>query len=201
VPDGRGQSAIGLFGKLPAVGDFIGRGLGHAQRAAIDAWLSEGLLELQASSAQWLDSYLVSPVWQCVLPAGRLCESAIAGTLMPSVDRVGRYFPLMALRTMGCDEEPARLGAELAAWASAMPLALHEALDPDVLLARLGESASGAPRSQESAAAHAHLLAQFRVSGHLSIWWSQAGPAAPARFISHRGQADAGLFVSLFDGR
>jgi type VI secretion system protein ImpM len=201
VPDGRGKSTIGLFGKLPAVGDFIGRGLGHAQRAAVDAWLSSGLLELQASSPQWLDTYLVSPVWQWVLPAGRLCEPALAGVLMPSVDRVGRYFPLIAMRALGSDEDPARLGAELAAWAAAMPLALHQALDPDALLARLDEAARTPTGTPESAAAHARLLASFKAGGHLSLWWSQVGPAAPARFISHRGQADAGLFVSLFDGR
>jgi len=42
------------------------------------------------------------------------------------------------------------------------------------------------------------LLAGFQVEGSRSQWWSVPGPAAPFRFISHRGDVDAELFVSLY---
>lgn len=49
----------------------------------------------------WLDSYLTGPIWRFTLMPG-VCgdtTSMWAGVLMPSVDKVGRYFPLtIALR-------------------------------------------------------------------------------------------------------
>ena len=46
----------------------------------------------------WLDAYLQSPPWRFLLMPGVLDgfdpQLVIAGVLMPSVDRVGRYFPL-----------------------------------------------------------------------------------------------------------
>nr|WP_081417744.1 type VI secretion system-associated protein TagF [endosymbiont of Riftia pachyptila] len=42
----------------------------------------------------WLDIYLTSPIWRFALSTGLCGEAAWCGILMPSVDRVGRYFPL-----------------------------------------------------------------------------------------------------------
>ena len=60
-----------------------------------DAWLQECLyVSRQQLGEQWLDLYLTSPVWRFVLAEGICGESAYAGVMLPSVDRVGRYFPL-----------------------------------------------------------------------------------------------------------
>jgi diacylglycerol kinase family enzyme len=42
----------------------------------------------------WLDAYLTMPIWRFVLLPGLVGQSGWAGVLMPSVDRVGRHFPL-----------------------------------------------------------------------------------------------------------
>ena len=60
-----------------------------------DAWLSECLhVSRQQLGERWLDLYLTSPVWRFVLAEGICGEGAYAGVMLPSVDRVGRYFPL-----------------------------------------------------------------------------------------------------------
>ena len=60
-----------------------------------DAWLSECLhVSRQQLGERWLDLYLTSPVWRFVLAEGICGECAYAGVMLPSVDRVGRYFPL-----------------------------------------------------------------------------------------------------------
>ncbi len=47
----------------------------------------------------WLDNYLTSPLWRFALTPGICGEHGWAGVLMPSVDRVGRYYPFtMAAR-------------------------------------------------------------------------------------------------------
>lgn len=90
------SSPPGWYGKLPTLGDFASRRLGPAFIEPWDAWLAEGLAGLRAHAADaWLDAYLASPTWRFVLQPGVLGQAhVVAGVLMPSVDRVGRYFPL-----------------------------------------------------------------------------------------------------------
>jgi type VI secretion system protein ImpM len=49
----------------------------------------------------WLEYYLTSPLWRFALSPGACGEDAYAGVLMPSVDRVGRYFPLTIVVPLG----------------------------------------------------------------------------------------------------
>ncbi len=88
------RAAPGWHGKLPTLGDFASRGLAPDFLEAWDAWLAQGLARLQQRDGPaWLQAYLDSPSWRFVLGPGVLGEQAWAGVLMPSVDRVGRYFP------------------------------------------------------------------------------------------------------------
>ncbi len=86
--------ASGFFGKLPGHGDFIYRDL---PTHFIDVW--DNWLQLFISSSQeqigenWLDIYLTSPIWRFVFSEGVVDENAWMGIMLPSVDRVGRYFP------------------------------------------------------------------------------------------------------------
>jgi type VI secretion system protein ImpM len=42
----------------------------------------------------WNACYLSAPIWRFTLPAGQAGPKSVLGVLMPSVDRVGRQFPL-----------------------------------------------------------------------------------------------------------
>jgi type VI secretion system protein ImpM len=96
----------GWHGKLPSLGDFASRRLDAGFIDAWDGWLAAGLLALrEADPAGWLDAYLASPSWRFLLLPGVLPGSAgrqgWAGVLMPSVDRVGRYFPFTIVQPLG----------------------------------------------------------------------------------------------------
>ena len=95
------RQIAGFYGKLPALGDFVGRRLGRDFVTPWDDWLQ---LSMAASRNQlgdaWLDTYLTSPLWRFVLSAGVCGEEARAGVLMPSVDRVGRNVPLALVTTL-----------------------------------------------------------------------------------------------------
>lgn len=89
----------GWYGKLPTLGDFASRRLEASFIEPWDLWLGEGLAAQREQLGEaWLDAYLGSAVWRFVLMPGALPAqaepAALAGVLMPSVDRVGRYFPL-----------------------------------------------------------------------------------------------------------
>jgi type VI secretion system ImpM family protein len=85
--------AVGLFGKLPAHGDFVRRNLPRDFIAAWDAWLSKGILAL--------DGALVQRAWRFRLAPGECGAAAMAGVVMPSEDMVGRRFPITLAATLG----------------------------------------------------------------------------------------------------
>lgn len=85
----------GWYGKMPCLGDFASRRLPGEFIAAWDAWLQRSIAaSRQQLGESWLDVFLKSPMWRFVLAPGVCGEDAYAGLLLPSVDKVGRYFPL-----------------------------------------------------------------------------------------------------------
>ena len=90
---------IGIFGKIPAHGDFIERQLPRSFLTPWDEWLQRGIASSkELLGNQWLEIYLTSPIWHFCASPGVIDEKAWAGILMPSVDSVGRYFPLTVAR-------------------------------------------------------------------------------------------------------
>ena len=86
---------VGFYGKLPSHGDFLRRRVSDAFVGVWDGWLQECLTASRASLGdRWLDIYLTSPVWRFACAAGVCGPSPVIGVMVPSVDRVGRYFPL-----------------------------------------------------------------------------------------------------------
>lgn len=86
---------IGWFGKLPSHGDFLQRRAPPPFVAAWDEWLQRCIGHSRETlQSEWLNAYLTSPVWRFMLSGGVIGASTYAGILLPSVDRVGRYFPL-----------------------------------------------------------------------------------------------------------
>jgi type VI secretion system protein ImpM len=86
---------VGLYGKLPSHGDFLRRRASDDFVDAWDAWLQECVAASRdILGNDWLDVYLTSPAWRFVCAARACGPAAVMGLLVPSVDRVGRYFPL-----------------------------------------------------------------------------------------------------------
>lgn len=89
------NTSAGFFGKVATHGDFVSRRLPESFRQPWDDWLQQSIQESrQLLGAGWLDTYLSSPIWRFALAPGICDGNAWAGVLMPSVDRVGRHFPL-----------------------------------------------------------------------------------------------------------
>lgn len=132
----------GYYGKVAALGDFVSYNLLPDFVRPWDNWLQEVLTGTRESLGEaWLDTYLTSPIYRFVLTEGVCGESAAFGVMIPSVDRVGRYFPFsicaplqaqanpfmqferheawfslaegIALRTLEADFEPAELKAAM----------------------------------------------------------------------------------------
>ncbi|HEX7968785.1 MAG TPA: type VI secretion system-associated protein TagF, partial [Stellaceae bacterium] len=86
---------LGFFGKVPARGDFVSRRLVRDFTEPWDGWLQDALaMSAQQLAEAWLSTYLTAPIWRFLLSSGVCGEMPMLGVVMPSVDRVGRYFPL-----------------------------------------------------------------------------------------------------------
>jgi type VI secretion system protein ImpM len=158
-------SVTGLFGKLPARGDFVRAGLPEDFVAPWDAWCRDMLAASRAALGEaWEDAWMTGPIWRFLLPAGACGPQAVLGVWLPSVDRVGRHFPfgLFALAARVADLETGGVwldAAEAAGLAGVVEDAPHGAL-----AARIA-----------AAFADVDLLA--------AGWWTAGSPlVAPRRF-------------------
>lgn len=85
----------GWYGKLPTSGDFVTRRLPPAFIEPWDAWLNAMISGSREQLGDaWRDAFLSAPAWRFVLAPGVIGVNAWAGLIVPSVDSVGRYFPL-----------------------------------------------------------------------------------------------------------
>ncbi|WP_291295950.1 type VI secretion system-associated protein TagF [Elioraea sp.] len=145
MPDAAALSPVavrqGYFGKLPRHGDFVRAGLPEEIVAGFDAWLRAGLAESRAMLGEsWLDAFLEAPVWRFRFGPGLLGAPGLAGVMAPSVDRAGRYFPLMLGAAMPAPPAPDAAHA----WFTALADAAADAVAEDWPQQRLADALASA---------------------------------------------------------
>lgn len=100
----------GFFGKLQSHGDFVSRFLANSFTSTWDKWLQESLAASKKQLGEtWLETYLSSPIWHFAISSGICGHESSAGVLMPSVDKVGRYFPLTIAVILPADLTPIQI--------------------------------------------------------------------------------------------
>lgn len=93
--NGIDMSNLGFFGKIPLTGDFIHRRMSSVFMNRWDEWLKINILHSQKKLGErWLPIYSQSPMWRFCIAPGVIDNKAYLGIMIPSVDSVGRYFPL-----------------------------------------------------------------------------------------------------------
>jgi type VI secretion system protein ImpM len=126
-----GAAVLGYYGKVPTNGDFVQRRLPRSFVDPWDAWLQRAMAISREQLAEaWLDGYLTSPIWRFVLSSGLCGEAAAAGVLMPSVDSVGRYYPMTIAALMPGPCNPFAVAAGAAAWFATAEEAALACLEP-----------------------------------------------------------------------
>jgi type VI secretion system protein ImpM len=190
---GAGTTA-GWFGKLACLGDFASRRLAPEFTQACDAWLSRCV---EASRAQlgerWLDAYLTSPLWRFAWAPGVLDARWWFGVMMPSVDQVGRYFPLLVAQP--CLEAP-RSGPDLdrlERWFEQLADAALATLQPGATLERFESALAATPPWQMPTAPRAAQL----VIGAPKQWPDRSRHAVPAGMTLAQSLQQVGTFDTL----
>jgi type VI secretion system protein ImpM len=212
---------------MPTHGDFLRRGLPGRVCDQLDGWLSgavEGSRQVLGDS--WLDIYLVAPIWRFALGGGLVGEP-LAGVLMPSVDRVGRYFPLVIAATLDPDDAAAPVAARDPDWFDAAEATARLALEDDCDFDRfeaavraLGRPTATGPGYDPAEVDGAGWAASVASPGALAeamaflldataaetgkrygLWWTSGSDWVSPALAWTRGWPPARAFAAFLDGR
>lgn len=160
--------ARGFFGKIPARGDFVGRGLPASFLDAWEAWVARAMAASRnLLGGDWEQAWMIAPVWRFSLAGGVCGPDPVLGLMLPSVDRVGRCYPLVLAAVLGglAGTPDPDCGAEfLDAAEDAARSALADDLDPDTLARRIAAAPCGGARAVDGSA----------------IWWTEGAPRVAA---------------------
>ena len=186
------DSCAGLFGKLPARGDFVRENLPRDFTDAWDAWWLRGLADTQLRPREeWCAAWLEAPVWRFLLPPGLCGRKGVLGLWLPSVDKAGRYYPLTIAAAASTDWAPyagAMMDA-LTAWEQAGRDALEYDLAPIELLQRI----QAAFEAGVSAASSMHFVPAQ------ATWWTEGGPRVFPRVENGSALPEGARFAALID--
>jgi len=222
----------GFFGKLPGQGDFISRRLPADFIRGWDAWLQAGLHDSRRVLGEdWFGLYLISPIWRFVLAPGTVNDTGWAGLLMPSVDRVGRYFPLTVACALPSWISPSGVFTEGNGWFEQAQTAMLNALQDTWLAEQLettlvelggvpcGTASEGPPASAavDELRACRYGLARLsqlqqglpamidrpcnRLIHGHSVWWSEGSERLRPSLLALSGLPKPATFSALCSGR
>lgn len=224
------QNIPGFYGKLPMLGDFVNRRLPKEFVYPLDEWLQLSLAHSKdVLKESWLNCYLQSPIWRFILCPEVCGSDPWMGLIMPSVDKVGRYYPLVlgCKLVKGCNPiEVLTVGCSWFEMADETILSIlsDEQIDLEVFDERvtsLGGISSKLTRCtgnldvgygtswqvsminnsvQNSISILAHQLLYQRL-GEYSIWWGPSIDKDNASMLVCSGLPSPANFASLLTGR
>ena len=214
----------GVYGKYPGKRDFVATNVPRSVLAPLEAWLQGGMASSRESLGRaWEGAYLVQPIWSFWIGAS-VTGVDCAGALVPSVDRIGRHFPLVILAHAGPET------AGLAPWrrimSSEWPASVHERLlsalgdhppsEQQMLIDGLSDPEAADKTIPEGAApignghriiiqgAESEPAAEAVASIHhltcdtmRSIWWTGGSGLVPAQIVTFIGMPDISFMAAM----
>lgn len=184
----------------------------------------------QKLGEDWLDYYLEAPVWYFALGAGNLDQQNWIGVMIPSVDRVGRYFPFAIMRpfTGGTPLDAMRRARDWFSEAETLALdCLEEGFDAGELESRLAalpvdvarpvKLSPAAAASEPDSAGRLYRLGPAPSTNNVlstiaddcllqlhptySIWWTAGSHVVEASLLITSGLPESAAFSSMLDGQ
>jgi type VI secretion system protein ImpM len=218
----------GLFGKLPAKRDFIGMNASRRFLEAWEPWLQASVaMSKQMLGDAWVETYNRAPIWRYWLGAD-FCGEAMIGAFMPSVDGVGRSFPLAIFVGEGDTSLPPPELEPNDAWFEAAEAVLLDALEPGATLELIAEKVGSLPApalapqktedggfeelanggvlardigSEVSAAfLAARRFGRRRAFASQTFWWTIGGEGFPSLALLEVGLPPATRFADMLTG-
>ena len=221
---------VAWFGKLPGLGDFVGRRMPHAFGSDWDHWLRSGLEQLRNEAPHdWEQRFVQSPLWCFVAPA-RATGKPTCGVVAPSIDRVGRYYPITILAIANEVDAVFASDMDLSLFFTAARNVVIDArrlpMSADGLDSRLSDLVWPFLEKAETlkTSLFSDLLADLNAASDLSsqstevtlpslpwrdflvkgsgtsVWWVPPTAKEPYQEVVHHGELYSSLFSRLFKG-
>jgi type VI secretion system protein ImpM len=170
----------GWYGKIPSLGDFASRRLSQPFITVWDNWLQHAMTASRATLGPgWLDTYMNSPIWRFILLPGVIGDTLWGGIMMPSVDKVGRQFPLTIV--VAIPARPGCMAAVMGArdWYGDLEETALATLNVDFPVQQFEEQLASMPFPAGVVASEdAHITA-------LAAWWQ--APSGPFEMVPPAG--------------
>ena len=215
----------GYFGKLPARGDYLARGL---PASFLDPW-EEWLHGVWHSGQQrlgevWPPLIADGPVWRFVLDEDVCGPDAVAGLLIPSCDKLGRVFPLTMAAAIPGRSDPAALPVTASGWYGRAEALLRKALTPELnlevfekRLRELGNPGRAAPLTQPPNSAGWHVVLDpaqapaisypalihdlaATLPDRFSLWWTLGTRRVSPSLVVASGLPNSDAVTAFWDG-
>ncbi|MCY0095177.1 type VI secretion system-associated protein TagF [Hoeflea ulvae] len=218
---------VGLYGKYPEKRDFIALNMPRPVLQPLEKWIQSGLAASKEKLGRaWGDHYMIQPIWSFRLGASITGVDCL-GAMAPSVDGVGRTFPLVILAH--APEESGgypsigvldpdhwfpdvhdRLLHALDEEAPGEPRELLDGVaEPGCLAADQSAGVSTIANGQRTLFAEGELKAAF---GHISeigsrqtdrmtsVWWTSGSETVPAQVAVFTGMPDVWFMADMMSG-
>jgi type VI secretion system protein ImpM len=218
-----------LFGKLGAKRDFVALA---TPRRFLEIWEPWVQACMSASrhhlGADWQNAFLTAPVWRFWLGAD-ISGATVIGAIMPSLDGVGRYYPLTLLVVadslhsipppdlnaqdpwfVAAEEfllatlDQAKSFEDISAALDAMTLPLAEASitgSPEAVALdeKLAGMVTAGKTFQDSFAALRR--GNHGISAAATFWWTEGGGSFPPMALGSRGMPDPFQYSMMLTGK
>ncbi|EXU74046.1 type VI secretion system-associated protein TagF [Erwinia mallotivora] len=211
------KKPLGWYGKLPGAGDFLQRHLPETIVANWTNWFQQGLSHWHQHSNGVSAEFCRAPVWNFALPATLGSQQVQIGCLVPSRDRVGRAWPLLALQTVPLTHwHPAQLSV-CGDWFRQLGTTLHQAVTVPFAVVQLEALLNDLPplsppdtgrsaimdvlgyQDMPCTLAWREVAMHFDPMRYTSYWWTNQSDGYPLASHKHSGNLTAQLFSQLFN--
>lgn len=189
----------GWTGKLPSSGDFLSRRIDPAFAEPWEQWL----LAMLAGSRErlrerWQESFLSAPAWRFVLAPGLVSPRAWCGVMVPSVDSVGRYYPLTLVCALDAAPfEPDAVLKAIGNWFAMAEMLATEALSPSIDIGAFDDSIAALPLPHFPIDRAAPFAARSKPS---SAWSSEASEVAAGMSFTEEGLPSVERYCQMLTG-
>ncbi|MDP4537672.1 type VI secretion system-associated protein TagF [Alkalimonas collagenimarina] len=219
------KEGAGFCGKVPVLGDFLHEGLAIEFNDCWNEWMRAALaVSKEQLGTQWLDYYLTSPVWHFALSEGSCGPEAMIGTMIPSIDKVGRHYPLIMAKPavqnpITCRSQPQWCQEfedfilrtldddfSIQSWRTELQQFTFSLPNSQVPAGHLGHAEQkvqnwllhGALTMDNNALLHSLLRQQF---GQYCLWWTEGSEHIDAVCLISKGLPLISQYASMLDGQ
>ncbi|NTJ44596.1 type VI secretion system-associated protein TagF [Agrobacterium larrymoorei] len=190
---------IGFFGKVPSHGDFISEGLEREFITALDEWIRAGMHACaEVLSGKWSATFLSSPPRRFIIERGVWGNSAFAGVLLPSKDRVGRKFPLVVIAQLTKFKQHPRSLYLDETWFMAAEALAETSMTGDFEMARFTAAIKRLRLPKPREDDEDLPISPARNGVPTSLWWHIDPESRKVRGVKFEGKPKTSDFVRLF---